>query len=316
MNKEGNDSAKKTRKDMDKTGGLKPRASLDTRPSPPPSKQPLPARSSALRPRPGSSSNLPKYRPKSIVVENGKKPSSPGLSGSRKRTLTSDDEDKTSSGDMAVDAPPQRRKSRPISPLSQCAAAKTKTSGDNSKSNTPKPESSPLVWKASRKWLGRLFYQQFILQFLLGVPSALRISKSDGKGRQGQGSVHSTLLESPLVRHVRQRSKAETPPAQNPGNMSHITEADSDDNEDHVEIMLAPIAAPGAPMPALPRLQTMRNHSRLVPATPSKPLLPIHFEPPRQLCLKTKIVLPSSDQTLHQVATAASAMNLSYRGHN
>ncbi|KAJ4471295.1 hypothetical protein C8J55DRAFT_521314 [Lentinula edodes] len=324
MNKERNDSAKKTGKDVNKTGGLKPRASLDTRPSPPPSKRPrtpdsktitarrrsslaaaslstrnsadepsvapskttpqssVPARSSALRPRPGSSSNLPKYRPKSIVVENGKKPSSPGLSGSRKRTSTSDDEDKTSSGDMAVDASSQRRKSRPISPLPQRAAAKTKTSGDNSKSNTPKPESSPLVRKASpNRMVKAVKAASTIPRPSSASSSSSSFSPRTPKASPGkEGSVHSALPESPLVRHVRQRSKAETPPAQNPGNMSHITEADSDDEEDDVEIMLAPIAAPGAPTPAMPRLQTMRNRSRLVPATPSKPLLPIHFEPP------------------------------------
>ncbi|KAJ3815661.1 hypothetical protein EV368DRAFT_31701 [Lentinula lateritia] len=345
MNKERNDSAKKTGKDVNKPGGLKPRASLDTKPSPPPSKRPrtpdsktitarrrsslaaaslstrnsaeepsvapskttptpqssVPARSSALRPRPGSSSNLPKYRPKSIVVENGKKPSSPSLSGSRKRTSTSDDEDKTSSGDMAVDASSQRRKSRPISPLPQRAATKTKTSGANSKSNTPQPETSPSARKASPNRMVKAVKAASTIP----RPSSASSSSSSfsprtpkaspAKGARGahsvkvqknnvsdssEGSVHSALPESPLVRHVRQRSKAETPPALHPGNMSHITEADSDDEEDDVEIMLAPIAAPGAPTPAMPRLQTMRNRSRLVPATPSKPLLPIHFEPP------------------------------------
>ncbi|KAF9072740.1 hypothetical protein BDP27DRAFT_1319895 [Rhodocollybia butyracea] len=46
-------------------------------------------------------------------------------------------------------------------------------------------------------------------------------------------------------------------------------------------MLLAPIATPGAPTPAMPRLQTLRNRARLAPTTPSKPPLPIHFDPPQ-----------------------------------
>ncbi|KAJ4464285.1 hypothetical protein C8R41DRAFT_726402, partial [Lentinula lateritia] len=80
--------------------------------------------------------------------------------------------------------------------------------------------------------------------------------------------------------------------------MSHITEADSNDDEDYVEIMLAPIAAPRAPTPAMPRLQTMRNRSRFVPATPSKPLLPIHFELPYDPSFLRPNPSPGSDCSL------------------
>ncbi|KAJ3787663.1 hypothetical protein GGU10DRAFT_138084 [Lentinula aff. detonsa] len=348
MNKDRNDPerlAKKTGKESSKAGGLKPRPSLDARPSPPPAKRSrtpdsktitarrrsslataslssrnsaddpsvaparatpqssVPARSSVLRPRPGSASNLPKYRPKSIVVENGKKPSSPGLSGSRKRVSTSDDEDKTSSADMAVDTSSQGRagkEKRPISPLPQRAAPKVNSTNTKSKSTTPKPDTPSSVRRVSPNRMVKAVKAASTIP----RPSSASSSSSSfsprtpkaspGKGARdtrytqvqdnhisdsSEGSSHSAFPESPLVRHVRQRSKAETPPAQN-ANMSHISEADSDDEEEDVENMLAPVAAPGAPTPAMPRLQPMRTRTRLVPVTPSKPFLPIHFEPP------------------------------------
>ncbi|KAJ4485581.1 hypothetical protein J3R30DRAFT_1378150 [Lentinula aciculospora] len=332
MNKERNDhekGVKKAGKDSNKTAGLKPRASLDARPSPPPSKRSrtpdsktitarrrsslataslssrnlvddspvapskatpipqssVPARSSVLRPRPGSASNLPKYRPKSIVIESGKKPSSPGLSGSRKRVSTSDDEDKTSSGDMAVDTSsqdPARKESRPISPLPQRATTKV-TNNVKSKSTTPKPDTP----SSTRRVSPNRMVKAVKAAGTIPRPSSASSSSSSFSPRTPKpspgkdGSAHSALPESPLVRHVRQRSKAGTPPAQNAANMSHISEADSDDEEEDVEIMLGPIAALGAPTPAMPRLQPMRNRTRLVPATPSKPSLPIHFDPPQ-----------------------------------
>ncbi|KAJ3754872.1 hypothetical protein EV360DRAFT_50787 [Lentinula raphanica] len=351
MNKERNDSdrsARKTGKDSGKTSGLKPRPSLDNRPSPPPAKRSrtpdsktitarrrsslataslssrasvddpsavptkvtptaqssVPARSSVLRPRPGSASNLPKYRPKSIILENGKKPGSPGLSGSRKRVSTSDDEDKTSSGEMAVDTSAQeqaKKESRPISPLPQRAALKAKSTDAKSRSNTPKADAHSTAQRASPNRMGKAT----IVAKTIPRPSSASSSSSSftprtpkaspGKGARvdrsvkvkdnhisdsSEGSSHAALPESPLVRHVRQRSKVETPPVQNAGNMSHITEADSDDEEDDVETMLAPVATLGAPTPAMPRLQPMRNRTRLVPVTPSKPFLPIHFDHP------------------------------------
>ncbi|KIK70425.1 hypothetical protein GYMLUDRAFT_104531, partial [Collybiopsis luxurians FD-317 M1] len=104
--------------------------------------------------------------------------------------------------------------------------------------------------------------------------------------------------------------------------MSHISEANSDDEEEDVEILLAPVAVPGAPTPAMPRLQPMRNRSRLVPTTPTKSSLPIHFEPPQAASTPPKESpsflrpnpSPSSDRSLRggsilsweQLATEAS----------
>jgi len=55
--------------------------------------------------------------------------------------------------------------------------------------------------------------------------------------------------------------------------MSHISEGnseeDSDDDEENVGLLLAPVAALGAPTPAMPRIQTSRK--RIAPQTPTRP---------------------------------------------
>ncbi|KAJ3886630.1 hypothetical protein GG344DRAFT_81523 [Lentinula edodes] len=285
MNKEGNDSAKKTRKDMNKTESktitARRRSSLAT--------ASLSTRNSADEPWTNPLLLLRK-QPPNLQFRRGLLPFDLGLSVRF----------------LSVRLPKQKR------------AVTTP--------NLILPNPNPHPWfgkhlengwadfSTSNSFSNSSWEYRVLFASPNRMAKAVKAATSPGKGAQGthsvkvqknnvsdssEGSVRSALLGSPLVRHVRQRSKAETP-AQNPGNMSHITEADSDDDEDYVEIMLAPIAAPGAPTPAMPRLQTMRNRSRFVPATPSKPLLPIHFEPPRQPRLNTKIVLPSSDQTLHQ----------------
>ncbi|KAE9409316.1 hypothetical protein BT96DRAFT_913472 [Gymnopus androsaceus JB14] len=312
--------AKKSGKDL-RAVGSKPRASLDFGPSPPSKRartpdsktltarrrssiataaslshrssvddpsaglsrvtpQPsVPPRSSTLRPRPGSASNLPKYRPKSIVVENGKKPASPGLAGSRKRPSTSDDDsDKVSSNEMVAEGAAAAKESRPISPLPIRAAKPTNMASAKSKAITPKRNTPSSVRNASPSQLLKAVKAAGSIP----RPSSSSSSSSSFSPRtpKEKGQSQSVLHESPLVRHVRQRSKTETPKLQ-AANMSHISEADSDDEEDDVEILLAPTAALGAPTPAMPRLQPLRTRTRLVPATPTKPPIPIHFEPPQ-----------------------------------
>lgn len=57
------------------------------------------------------------------------------------------------------------------------------------------------------------------------------------------------------------------------GNMSHISEGDSEDSEaDDVELLLAPIAALGAPTPAMPRVH--KSRTRAAPQTPTRFGLP------------------------------------------
>ncbi|KAL4069406.1 hypothetical protein J3A83DRAFT_4401405 [Scleroderma citrinum] len=119
---------------------------------------PVSRRLSTLRPRTATgtvTSALPKYRPKSAIVEPVKKPASPAHAGSRRRLSTSEEDDgdqrdpPKSKGPLRI-AEPQPK--RPISPLPQRALAvkvnlpspttpstpsqKTKTTPSKTKSST------------------------------------------------------------------------------------------------------------------------------------------------------------------------------------
>ncbi|KAL0578479.1 glucosyltransferase [Marasmius crinis-equi] len=323
--------------------GLAPRPSLDTRPSPPPAKRPRtpdsktitarrrssmahhqPAvenatkspdsatpqdaavqRSSSLRPRTGASSGLPKYRPKSIILDNNtnttKKPESPSVP--RKRpSISEDDKDDAKKEQMK---PAGDRVSRPISPLPHRAALKAASTNINpSPSPSPKPHlkiSTPS--SSARSSPTRLVKHKKAPSTEPRPPSSassssnphtprasreksgLRPASSSRKGSlvtessdDSSYNSHPGLRDSPLVRHVRQRSRTETPAKEkekNVANMSHISEGDSEDVEElDVEMMLAPVAAITAPTPAMPRIQASRTRQRLIPQTPSKPPIP------------------------------------------
>lgn len=79
---------------------------------------------------------------------------------------------------------------------------------------------------------------------------------------------------SPLARRVRKSLLPVTSSFENvAGNMSHISEGDSEDGEaDDVALLLAPIAALGAPTPAMPRVHKSRTHT--APQTPTRLGLP------------------------------------------
>ncbi|KIJ68712.1 hypothetical protein HYDPIDRAFT_106950 [Hydnomerulius pinastri MD-312] len=90
---------------------------------------PVARRSSTLRPKTASgtvSSALPKYRPRSALIEPAKKPASPARTGTRRRLSTSEEDD----GDLR-DSPkgkgtlrsPEGKVGRPISPLPHRALA-------------------------------------------------------------------------------------------------------------------------------------------------------------------------------------------------
>ncbi|KAL0071718.1 hypothetical protein AAF712_000640 [Marasmius tenuissimus] len=325
--------------------GLAPRPSLDARPSPPPAKRPRtpdsktitarrrssmahhqPAvenaakspdsvtpqsaavqRTSSLRPRPGTSSGLPKYRPKSIIVDNNttvaKKPESPSVSRKR-HSISEDDKDDSAKEQMK---PGTGRTSRPISPLPHRAALKAASTNINpAPSPSPRPQlkhSTPT--SSARSSPTRLAKHVKAPSSEQRPPSSSSSSSTPhtpkasparsgvrpGTGRSSRkGSLatessddssypsHPGIHESPLVRHVRQRSRTETLAKEkevNAANMSHISEADSEDAEElDVEMMLAPVASIGAPTPAMPRLQPSRTRQRLTPQTPSKPSVP------------------------------------------
>ncbi|KAI0080045.1 hypothetical protein K474DRAFT_1658294 [Panus rudis PR-1116 ss-1] len=137
-----------------------PVASPDDR-NPSPASKPLKAtkspigRSASLRPRPrvsGNGSSLPKYRPRSVLIESNKKPPSPARLGTRRKLGTSDDEREDPKGKGApllqLDAPQSAEKhGRPISPLPHRNALKVNVTL-NTRPTTPersgsKPSSSP-----------------------------------------------------------------------------------------------------------------------------------------------------------------------------
>lgn len=108
---------------------------------------------------------------------------------------------------------------------------------------------------------------------------------SDIKGRSGRdvsklGSPNpspgssSRGSPSPLASRARKDPPSVASSFENvAGNMSHISEGDSEDNEaDDVELLLAPIAALGAPTPAMPRVHKSRTHA--APRTPTRLGLP------------------------------------------
>ncbi|TCD62041.1 hypothetical protein EIP91_007536 [Steccherinum ochraceum] len=123
----------------------------------------IPTRASTLRPRTSLNSNgsaLPKYRPKSLLVEPTvtKKPPSPARAGTRRRLSSSeDDEDDESDrkGTIRLTAPKSAEKTgRPISPLPHRNALKVNLSSaiqitpstprrDRTGSSTPTSQMSP-----------------------------------------------------------------------------------------------------------------------------------------------------------------------------
>lgn len=84
-------------------------------------------RSSSLRPRSSQATALPKYRPKSTVVD-AKKSATPLRIGTRRRLSSSDDDDDDDVKELRSDASlalrsPEEKSTRPISPLPQRASA-------------------------------------------------------------------------------------------------------------------------------------------------------------------------------------------------
>ncbi|KAF7367296.1 hypothetical protein MSAN_00791700 [Mycena sanguinolenta] len=259
-------------------------------------------RSASLRPRPGASA-LPKYRPKSIVGEPTKPPSpGPTRAGVRRRHSVSDD-DKEEEGTPRESA--AEKSMRPISPLPQRAAFKVnltsainaasppvnpakgkaapspkvkpsparptktvKTAASSNPTHAPRPESST----SSSSSLPR-------------TPKSAN-GKAVAGTRRSDKSQTSTLRdsplqrglpESPLARHSRKPSQPapQEEPVNDFGNMSHISEGNSEDIEaEHVELLLAPVAALGAPTPAMPRMVSRQRLRGGPPQTPSRSQLP------------------------------------------
>jgi hypothetical protein len=257
--------------------------------------------SSSLRPKiPGSTSSLPKYRPRSAIVEPSKPPSP--RTGSRRR-FNSDDEKEDRPVQGKVQSSPSEKGTRPISPLPQRAALKANLSAMNATPSTPtkqKPstpsssKSSPARPTKAVKTATSVSAAQSSIRppsshssvtrpvsstsssssFTPHTPRTPTVKTASAVRRSAQdkSSQLSPTHESPLARHSRKGSKdgSPSPSPRAPGNMSHISEVNSEDSEgedEDVEMLLAPVAALGAPTPAMPRIQTRK---RLVPQTPTR----------------------------------------------
>ncbi|KAJ7655250.1 hypothetical protein DFH06DRAFT_1202037 [Mycena polygramma] len=273
-------------------------------------------RTASLRPRPGQSA-LPKYRPKSISGDPLAKPPSPTRLGVRRRHSPSDEE-------KEEEATPQEsaaeKSLRPISPLPQRAAFKVNlTSAINAASPPPiSSKAKPAPSSSSKAKASPARPTKTVKTAAASNPTTIprpsssasssssftpRTPKSaNGKAVTGarrsdkaSGSQASPLrdspqrshTESPLARHSRKGSHHRTPtPQEAPdvGNMSHISEGNSEDSEtEHVELLLAPVAALGAPTPAMPRTIPSRQRPQRAragvaragaPHTPTRQKLP------------------------------------------
>ncbi|KAJ3513058.1 hypothetical protein NLJ89_g3162 [Agrocybe chaxingu] len=287
-------------------------SSKPTEPSTPPSAV-LP-RSTTLRPKNLNATNsaLPKYRPKSTLVESTKPPS-PVRPGVRRRLSTSDEDKKEQNRPGSTPAT-EEKTSRPISPLPQRAALKANLTNSvnatppstpskakhtpsvsakespsrptkivkTAATSIPRPPSSsssaPSVHLNStpKRPTPKISTPKASgVKSKLGHPSHSAQDKSGGSPFKVPAS-YSRDSPSPSERHARKNSKFTTPASSmTSGNMSHISEGTSeqeDSEEEDVELLLAPVAALGAPTPAMPRIQTSRK--RLVPQTPTRPGLP------------------------------------------
>ncbi|KAJ7151475.1 hypothetical protein C8R46DRAFT_962468 [Mycena filopes] len=262
-------------------------------------------RAATLRPRPGVSA-LPKYRPKSMLGEPAKVPSpGPTRAGVRRRHSISDDDEKEEEAAPQTKQESAAEKSlRPISPLPQRAAFKVNlTSVINAASpptNPAKAKSAPGSSSRTKASPARptktvktaassnptvpprpSSSTSSSSSFTPRTPKSAN-GKAAGGVRKGHSNQASPLRdspqrghsESPLARHSRKGSHLAAPSEGNDvGNMSHISEGNSEDSEtEHVELLLAPVAALGAPTPAMPR--TVSTRQRLAPQTPTRSQLP------------------------------------------
>ena len=275
-----------------------------------------PSRRSTLRSKTPStiSSALPKYRPKSAIVEPIKKPNSPVRVGTRRRFSTSEEDDPEQRGSpkgrgtlrssadkverpisplphralaVKVNLPSQTAPSTPTkSRIAQPSSVKSGSSPARAGSVRPaktvktsspatRPPSSASSCSSSRSHPSPLNSTSFKNAFGFGRSKASSQTSSPLRGSLRQPP------ESPLAHHTRQVS---TIGIGNSGkdSMMRALQSDEGNSEDSmeigdVELLLAPVASLAAPTPAIPRIRTTTcksSDSEL--QTPSRPssLLP------------------------------------------
>ncbi|KAG2076983.1 hypothetical protein BDR04DRAFT_1067367 [Suillus decipiens] len=266
-------------------------------------------RSSSLRPRTApapTSSALPKYRPKSTLIESvlPKKPVSPARTSTRRRPSSSEEDDKVHSLSSKGNVEEKKLKSS-ISPLPHRALTvkvnlpnltPPSTPSKISKLSTPK-KASPAKVESARPAKGiKTATTSPASKSNIARPSSSSSSRSSvcsqgspqtpsrcgfGFGRSKNNRTSSPLRsagrpapESPLAHHTRQHSTAALGRNTTPTPLSQLAEENTEDSieADDVELLLAPAAPLGAPTPAIPRIRAVRpQHNELEPETPSRP---------------------------------------------
>ncbi|KAF8632592.1 hypothetical protein AX15_001798 [Amanita polypyramis BW_CC] len=255
-------------------------------------------RSATLRPssRLNTISSLPKYRPRSAASEIIKQPPSPPRISTRRRLRTSEDEKEENKYPKESDL--IQSSERPISPLPHRALFKSAGLASSTPPSTPsrhKPSSSSSAKsspslpsrppKAVKIATSSVAPRADIAQGYssssssVGTPrtpktstvktSMRRIERDSNKFGSTSSSPRRSQSESPLPRHQPRRVVDLTHDSPIAGNMSHISEATSE--EEDVALLLAPVADPTAPTPAMPRLGKMRNREKQLPVTPVRP---------------------------------------------
>ncbi|KAG2117938.1 uncharacterized protein F5147DRAFT_252511 [Suillus discolor] len=288
-------------------------------------------RSSSLRPRTApapASSALPKYRPKSTLIESvlPKKPVSPPRSSTRRRLSSSEEEDKVHSLRSKGNVEEKKPKSS-ISPLPHKALTvkvnlpsltPPSTPSKICKLSTPK-KTSPAKVESARP--GKIIKTTTISSAsksnIARPPSSSSshssVSQSSpqtppkssfGFGRSKNNQTSSPLRstgrpapESPLAHHTRQNSTPALGRSTTPTPLSQLAEEDSEDSieADDVELLLAPAAPLGAPTPAIPRIRAVQlQHNESEPETP---LRPSYFLPTRANLSYLSPVPPTSQST-------------------
>ena len=257
----------------------------------------VPTRRSTLRPRTlGNASALPKYRPRSALVESTKLPPSPPRLGTRKRVSSSDEEKDTSEGaseNLASETSVLQKAARPISPLPQRAlptdsippspptklpshvkpspvrstVTPPKKTERNSKSGTPSRSAIPRPPSSTSS------------SSSLSTPRTptRHTARSNDSSTKNEVSLCKSAHrrpESPLEKFVKQdriptivKAKHFDRSLSESGSSSAFTEEDSADD---IEYMLGSVVSPTAPTPALPRLR-IRHEYDDTPQTPSRP---------------------------------------------
>ncbi|KAG5648240.1 hypothetical protein DXG03_006198 [Asterophora parasitica] len=261
-------------------------------------------RVATLRPRTAGSA-LPKYRPRSVAIESTKSPSPSPTVGTRRRFSSSEDEKEERLAQKKADAvvSPSERGARPISPLPQRAALKGNLSNtvhatppatptrikapSSTKSSPSRPakqaktvptisvaaSSIPRPGSSTSSSTSSPSRRSPKTPSIKSIAASRRVAQE--KGSRASPSPHLSVNDSPLSRHSRNASKSETPTPspRRVGNMSHISEGNSGDEDSDAEdvaLLLAPVASLGAPTPAMPKIQSTRTRKRLPPQTPTR----------------------------------------------